>query len=253
MLLEELTEHEVSGIRVALIPLGATEGHSRHLPLGTDTFIIRDLARRVGDRYPSAVIVPAMPFGMSWAYEDSPGTVALSPETLTEVIVEVIQSLLRHGIDRVLILNGHDGNVGPIESASRRVLKQKGVAIAALQQWWMLLPTLVPVDTFTSVAGNGGHAGEPETAMAMAAAPSLIHVDRAVPPSHEPKTEHLYGPGIQVFGLVSDFHFEGGFRDATQADRNAGERALDALADHVAEFLRKAEAADWKFGFATAP
>src|SRR5690242_9564931 len=107
-------------MRVALIPLGATEGHSRHLPLGTDTFIIRDLARRVGERYPKAVVLPPMPFGMSWAYEDAPGTVTLSPETLTEVIVEVIQSLFRHGIDRVLILNGHDGNVGPIESASRR-------------------------------------------------------------------------------------------------------------------------------------
>src|SRR3989442_15866060 len=118
MQIEELTEAQIHdrAPRVAVLALGATEGHSRHLPLGTDTFIIRELTRRVGDRYPDALLLPAMPFGMSWAYEDAPGTITLSPETLTEVVVEVVESLLRHGIDRVLILNGHDGNVASIES-----------------------------------------------------------------------------------------------------------------------------------------
>jgi creatinine amidohydrolase len=248
--LDELTEEEVRERRprVAVLALGATEGHSRHLPLGTDTYIVGELARRVGERYPAAVVLPTLPYGMSWAYEDAPVTITLSPETLTEVVVEIVESLLRHGLDRVLVLNGHDGNVGPIEAAARRVRRRHGVAMAALQQWWLLLPTLVPSDTFSTVAGNGGHAGEPETAIALAAVPRLVRMDRARPPRTAPRTGTLYGPGIQVFGMVSEHHLQGDFLDPSHARAEAGDRALDALADHVAAFLREAEACDWAFG-----
>jgi creatinine amidohydrolase len=188
---------------------------------------------------------------MSWAYEDSPLTLSLSPDTLTRAIQDVLDGLVRHGIKRILIINGHDGNIASIEAAARLIRRNTGVTVAALEAWWMLLPTLLADDTFSTVAGNGGHAGEPETALALAAVPDLVHVERSHPPHVAPDTRHLYGPGAVVLGMVSDHYANGEFLDASQATATAGEKAMQALVEYLLDFLREAELTGWRFGLSS--
>jgi creatinine amidohydrolase len=247
--LERVTEMEVRAEppRLALLPVGATEGHANHLPYGTDSFIAAELARRVAERYPGAIALPVLPYGMSWAYEDSPLTLSFSPDTLTRAIHDVLDGLIRHGINRILIINGHDGNIASIEAAAREIRRDRGVTVAALEAWWMLLPTLLPENAFSTVAGNGGHAGEPETALALAAVPDLVHVERSHPPRTAPDTRHLYGPGAVALGMVSDHYANWEFLDASQATSSAGEQAMHALVEYLLDFVVEAERAGWRF------
>ena len=252
MLLDRVTEQEIRhhSATVALLPLGATEGHGRHLPYGADTFIAAELARRVAERYPGAVVVPALPYGMSWHHEDAPLTLSLSPETLTQVIIELLEGLVRHGVTRILIINGHDGNTASIEAAARRIRRELNVTVAALEEWWTVLPSLVSADTFSEASGRGGHAGEPETALAMAAVPDLVRVDRARPPRIEPDVTYTVGPGVKVFTMVSDHHFESDYLDASHATKESGEQAMEGLVDYLVRFLHDAEQTGWTFGLA---
>jgi creatinine amidohydrolase len=223
------------------------------LPYGTDSFIAGELARRVAERYPGAIALPVLPYGMSWAYEDSPLTLSFSPDTLTRAIHDVLEGLARHGINRILIVNGHDGNIASIEDAARQIRRTMGITVAALEAWWLLLPTLLPGDTFSTVAGNGGHAGEPETALALAAVPELVHVERSHPPRVAPDTRNLYGPGAVALGMVSDHYANWEFLDASQATIAAGEKAMLALVDYLLGFLRDAEVRGWQFGLSARP
>src|SRR5512145_3018845 len=90
--LDEMTwpeaEAALAGTRLALVPLGSTEQHGRHLPLGTDTMSAEALARAVAARVP-CVVTPALPFGYAPYHADFPGTLWLSRETLTRVVDEV--------------------------------------------------------------------------------------------------------------------------------------------------------------------
>src|ERR1700752_2832909 len=94
---------------VVLLPLGAVEQHGPHLPLLVDWLGAEELARRIAPHLTRAgfrvVLAPAIPYGASPLAETWPGTVSLSRATLVRVIVDVVQSLARHGFRRVVLSN----------------------------------------------------------------------------------------------------------------------------------------------------
>src|SRR5437867_406306 len=132
----------------ALLPIGALEGHSQHLPYGTDAFVAEELARRVAERVEGAVGLPVISYGISWHYREFPLTLSLSPETMVSVIVDVCESLIENDLRRIVIVNGHDGNVPAIEMAGRILEKKHGVVIAALEEWYFTIGSLAPPEMF---------------------------------------------------------------------------------------------------------
>jgi creatinine amidohydrolase len=249
IILDESSEPQVniSPTTVALIPLGTTEGHGPHLPHGTDTFIAEALARRVAERYPESLLLPPLPYGMSEHYEGVGCALTLSPETLAAVLTDVCESVLKNGVRRILVVNGHDGNIASIEIAARQIRKRHGVTIAALEAWWWSLSTISPDDPILSVPG--GHAGTQETALAIAARPDLVNLAAARRPLIA--EDHSYfAPlaGVRVYAHYKDYHAEGQFADATHATPEVGERLMAALTDYLVKFLGEADEVDWHFG-----
>jgi creatinine amidohydrolase len=174
----ELTRAEVAALRdagaLAVLPLGATEQHGDHLPVGTDHVLagmVAEDAARACTAVP-VLVLPTMPFGLSPHHRLWAGTVTLSAATLVAVLKEVAGSLAATGFTRLLIVNGHGGNVAPMGVAVTE-LCSSGFACGAVNYFAPGEAAWRPLLT-GSFAGVG-HACEFETALHMA----LVSAERA--------------------------------------------------------------------------
>lgn len=106
----------LAGADVALIPVGATEQHGPNMTLETDTAVAYQLALRIAAAlHPRAVVSPPLPYGVSYHHMSFPGTKTLSPETFQAVVLEVVESLRQHGVERFFVMDGHAGNQGALD------------------------------------------------------------------------------------------------------------------------------------------
>lgn len=237
-----LTGHglEAGGFDKAVLAVGSTESHGEHLPHGTDTLVASHLAEAVAERVEGLLVLPALPYGMSAHYSMFPVAVTLSTETLMRVLREVYASLLGHGIKKLLIVNGHDGNISAIEASTREFRTQyPEMKIAVLESWWVTAGELVPEGTF-EVWDGLGHGGEGETSIMLAVAPELVEMERAkgiVPdlPAH-----------VQVkwrFDELTPYAVTG---DPTKATPGKGRLMRDALVDIMVDFIEEMDGKDWE-------
>lgn len=233
-------ELESGGFDKAALALGSTEYHGDHLPYGTDTLVAEHLAEAVAERVDGLLVLPPLPFGMSEHYSSFPLAISLSTETLMRVLRDVLGSLLGHGLTRLLIINGHDGNAAAIEAATREFrVEHPDMKIAVLEAWWQTGAELLPEGTF-EVWGGLGHAGEGETSMMLAVAPELVEMSRArgvVPelPLH-----------VQVKWRFQELTPYGVTGDPTKATVEKGLRMRDALVDLLVSFIRDMDQAGWE-------
>ena len=142
---------------IAVFGIGAIEQHSIHLPLGTDWLGVDDVTRRVAKEL-DAFVVPALPFGMSECHKPMAGTVWLKPETLAAVLRDAVLSLYAQGFRKILIVNGHGGNL--VLSAEIRRLNLNHPDLIVLMP-----PAFAPhpADPKIWEKGVGIHSGESET------------------------------------------------------------------------------------------
>jgi creatinine amidohydrolase len=224
----------------AVLVVGSTESHGEHLPHGTDTLVAAHLAEAVADRIEGLLVLPALPYGMSAHYSSFPVAVSLSTETLMRILREVFAALLGHGIDKLLIVNGHDGNIPAIEAATQEFRSEHPeMKIAVLEAWWVTAGELVPEGTF-EVWDGLGHGGEGETSIMLAVAPELVDMERArgvVPnlPAH-----------VQVkwrFDELTPYAVTG---DPTKATPEKGKLMRDALVDIMVKFVEEMDGKDWE-------
>jgi creatinine amidohydrolase len=167
--------------RLALLPCGSLEYHGPHNPLGTDSLIISGIAERVAIRT-NAVLLPVVNFTHCPAHTSSfQGTLSVRPEVMTLYFEEILRSLTGAGFRRILVLNGHDGNIGPARGAISRVTAEVPAASILLVSWWETLPSdeMVKLDLFHQANGGHGHGGPLETSAVAAFHPNLVELDRA--------------------------------------------------------------------------
>ena len=114
--LEEHNEHsfKAAGFDKAFLAIGSCESHGAHLPFGCDTYVGYDLALEVARRRDKTVVGPPLWYGMSQHYSHKPICLSLSNDTLTRVVRDLLHSLVRWGLRKILVINGHDGNISPI-------------------------------------------------------------------------------------------------------------------------------------------
>jgi creatinine amidohydrolase len=231
----------------AIIPLGSCEVHGDHLPYGSDTFIAGEIAERVAKRVNGVLIVPAVPYGMSWHHADLPFTVSLSPETLAQVIREVAGGLIKHGIARIVMVTGHDGNIGPMEMAARHVKHDTGVTLAALPDWWFTSARLLPREMFHDPGGLG-HGGEGETSLNLAINPELVKLENidGAPVYDALELPDLQGPTIRMFRNFGDHSPVGFCGNAHHATAEKGEAMLNACVDLIVRHFEKTDREGWK-------
>ncbi|MFB6244257.1 MAG: creatininase family protein, partial [Halobaculum sp.] len=123
---------------VALCPVGSTEQHGPHAPLGTDALNAVAVAEAADDRLagdedaPTAVVAPPVHVGVAEEHRAFDGTLWVSPDTFRAYVRETLESLAFHGIDRAVLVNGHGGNVAALAEVARRVSRRAGTDASAV-------------------------------------------------------------------------------------------------------------------------
>ena len=156
---------------VAVLPLGATEPHNLHLPYGTDTIeaetVGECLCAAAHERGAKIVLLPAIPYGTETNQREFPLSMNLNPSTLAGVIGDLVDSLVGHGIKKIVLLNSHGGNtLKPV----LRELYGRTSAQVFLIDWFRVV-----ADVWDEIFdAPDDHAGEMETSFALAFAPELV-------------------------------------------------------------------------------
>lgn len=192
-----------------VIPLGATEQHGPHLPLGTDTAIALALADGLAARVPGVLVAPPLAYGSSGEHQGFAGTLSVGRTALELVLVELVRSATET-FSRILLLCAHGGNVGPVRSAVRRLRAER----RDVRAWG-------PAMTW---AGDA-HAGRVETSLMLALAPHDVDERRAAPGNTRPLAELL--PRLVSVG-VRGVSPNGVLGDPGGATQEAGHRLLSA-------------------------
>jgi len=182
---EEVAGFEIDDIAsryaLAIVPLGSLEFHGPHNPLGTDAIIISGLAERVALRT-NALLFPTVKFTQCPAHTAHfRGTINIRPEVMTMYFADILRNVLHLGFRRILILNGHDGNIGGGRGAIAQVADEVDDSALLFASWWEFLPgeLMKSLRMFQQANGGHGHGGPLETSAVAAFRPELIHLEKA--------------------------------------------------------------------------
>ncbi|WP_436903519.1 creatininase family protein [Halovenus halobia] len=216
---------------LALVPLGSTEQHGPHLPEGTDHLIAEGFAREVADRT-GYLCTPTINIGVSPHHKQFHGTMWVDAPVFRDYVESFTRNLAYHGIDRVIFVNAHGGNVDHLREVGRR-LRDEEVLYAIEWMWNDSIPDLVD-DSFEN---NGPHGGPKETAMIQHLHPELVHDDElesardgGVPSVEAANTEKF---GSRTFYDAADNTDNGVLGDQTDATAEKGEEMFEAASEQL--------------------
>ena len=200
-----------SKVDTVLLPVGSVEQHGPHNPLGTDYLIAAALAAEAGRRA-GVPVLPVVPYGVSVHHSAFPGTIWVREEVLKEYLRDVIRSLKQHGVRKVVVVNGHGGNLQAIMSLARE-MRQEGVLVVAYQ-WWTL-PELGKLFSKEEL----GHAAAVETSLNLYLNASCVDISKAV----DEQPASLPTDGLGYFpDFTHDRTKSGVFGTATTSSREKG-------------------------------
>lgn len=159
---------------VVLLPIAACEQHSHHLPTITDTVLVTAVADGVESQLPTSVLqLPTLWLGASHHHLRFGATLSVDVDTHMEILAGIIEPLLEDGYTRVLILNGHGGNVDPMQMALRLLQPDWRECILSAASYWDLAAKELAA-LAEGPRKNMGHACEFETSMMLALRPELV-------------------------------------------------------------------------------
>ncbi len=236
-------EQIISNETVGLLIFGACENHGDHMPFGSDFIMPFELAKRVAARYGKKIVIfPPIPYGVSSHHKDFFMTVSFEPDTMINVICDILQSLVNNNIRRILIINGHDGNIAPIELASR-IIKEKNprVVISCLESWWTLVGS-IDKELF-DVWDGLGHGGEAETSAMLAVRPDLVNMTVA-PKDVIPKLPD----NVRIYWKFNELTDTGATGAPRKATRTKGDKIISILENVLLTFIIDMEKNQWKYG-----
>lgn len=148
-----------------ILPVGSTEQHGPTGILGIDYLSALHIAQEVGKRK-NILVAPPLCFGMAQHHLAFPGTISLTPITYIQVLVEIVQSLARHGFKKFSFINGHGGNIAPITTAMCQAKMNDEEFAMKLFNWWHL-PEVTAYEDIHFGKENGFHATCGEIAVTM--------------------------------------------------------------------------------------
>lgn len=200
----------VEADRIVILPLGSTEQHGPHLPLDTDTVIATYVAAHVQEALGvGAVVAPAIPYGSSGEHQAFAGTISIGTEALEHLLVEWVRSVSTWS-QRLLIVNGHGGNINAVKGAERRLVSEGRTVMVC----------------HCAAPGMDAHAGIAETSMMLAIDPDRVRMDDAVVGNTSRLAQLL--PRLRTEG-VRAVAPSGVLGDPTSASSDLGHRLLEEM------------------------
>lgn len=220
----------------ALWAIGSTEQHGSHLVTGFDLAAAQAVCVRAAERAVRDVaLLPGLPFGSSDHWLPLGATWSLQPETLIDVLRDVIRSAGAIGFPRLVIVNGHAGNIGPGVTAVGRPAESP--CVPEFVSYWTLVDADAARALSPSDRGAVGHAGEVETAIALHLGD--LAIDERLP---APAGRVLDGGPGTADPVVRaprplDEAPSGIYGDPSSATRELGELMIEQAADRLAAVL----------------
>jgi creatinine amidohydrolase len=261
----EMTRSEAEALfkqtDIGIVVCGSTEQHGPHLPMGTDTLEgienVKRAARLLEKENIKVVIATPIPFGISYQHIVWPGTISVRPETLVNLIVDVCESLIAHGIKKIVLVLGHTGQheLACLHNATIYIQRKYGVIVSIFDRS-KYYPIIKPKVLKSEKPLAEDHAGEHETSMILAICPDFVLMDKAqkfFPPEKEktspliikPKPYKKFASGVTVFGQLygaledSFVAGIGSVGDPTVATKETGEKLFDYFAYELANLIRE--------------
>lgn len=233
-------EEALANADVALVAVGSTEQHGPNMTLETDTVVAYRLALRIAESiYPRAVVAPPVPYGVSYHHMKFPGSMTLSPETFQAIVLEVIESLRQHGVERFFIIDGHAGNQGALDVLMTKLRFQMDIQAAYLF-YFTLVNDIIHEGVKTE---RWGHACEVETSIGLALQPDIVRAEALKAGKLRPATLPYSNPvkplklGVPLsFNEMTD---NGALGDARYANEEFGRALADAVVERSVEFLQR--------------
>ncbi len=239
---------------IILLPMGSHEDQGPHAPMG-DYLLAEKIAELIALRTTQngirTVVAPVLPYGGGDWFGSMIGGITVEQSTLTTVIWDMVKSLHRNGLTRLIVINGHGGNVGPIAEVARVLWREKKILFPSLYLWrigYSLLPGIVGAEKSKAVSGHGA---DPLTSIGLHLFPEIMRPD-LMPKGAPVKKDPLLGLQFTALGAAS---FEGaevampneydqvynqgvGKGDPNLSSKETGDALTEQLADICARFVK---------------
>lgn len=224
-------------VDVAILPVGAIEQHGPHLPLDSDAFDAEYLAHEVAKacQDPKPVVLPLVPYGVSYHHEDFSGTISVGPETLSRLVYDIGMSAVRHGVTKLIIINGHGGNSPALHFAAQMINRDAHVFTCVDTG-----ETSDPDIHAITETPNDVHAGEIETSTTLASRPHLVQLRAAkafVPQFSSRYLDFTSKRSVGWYAHTSKISPTGVLGDPTKGDEEKGKKIWELMIRRLVEFV----------------
>jgi creatinine amidohydrolase len=238
---------------VVLLPMGSHEDQGPHAPMG-DYLLAEKIAELAAIRATAVgvrtVVAPVLPFGGADYFGPMAGGISITPATLELVIADIVGSLHRNGLTRLIVINGHGGNVGPITEVARKVWRESRIVMPSLYLWriaYAMMPKLLGADHAAKAAGHGA---DPLTSLGLHLMPEIQRPDM-IPQANPLKRDPTLDLPFTGLGAVSFDGVEVGMPneyddaytlgvakgDPRLCSAETGAKLTEALTDACARFI----------------
>lgn len=230
-------ENKLKEMDIALLPVGAIEQHGPHLTLDIDAFDADYLARQVAQACsdPKPLVLPLIPYGVSYHHEDFKGTISINNDTLAQLVYDVGLSAARNGITKLVIINGHGGNSPALNYAAQMINRDAKIFACVDTGETSDFDMSRIVET-----PNDVHAGEFETSTSLAIRPDLVMMDKAekqVPEFSNRYLDFTSKRSVPWYTRTKKISRSGIMGDPTKATAEKGRKMWELMIAHLTAFV----------------
>ena len=231
---------------VAVLPVAAVEQHGPHLPLSVDATLLQGVLDAALPLLPAdlpVLFLPPQSVGLSTEHRSYAGTLTLSPATLIALWCELGECVARAGIKKLLLFNGHGGNVGAMDIVARELRQRCGLLVYSSSWFSLPLPDAVSAQFSAHEHRFGIHGGEIETSMMLHLAPKAVHMEHARnwrSSSQDRAERHAIlgnGKSAKMGWAMEDYQSAGAVGNAAAASADKGQAVVQAAGQALAQLL----------------
>ena len=232
----ELEEY-LKTMDTVILPCGAIEQHGPHLPVDIDYFDAKYMAYKVAEACPDPkpLVLPPIPFGVSYHHEDFKGTLSVTNEALSKFVYDLGMSLAKNGIKKIIILNGHGDNAPTLSYAAQMINRDAKIFVC------VDTGETSDVDLFNLIdTPNDAHAGEIETSTTLAVRPDMVQMDKAENETLQFGSTFLDfddDRSVSWYVRTSKISESGIMGDATKATAEKGEKMWKVMIQNMVHFV----------------
>ena len=215
---------------IVVIPIGSTEQHGPHLPVHVDSMLATEVAWRAAALCASTqpvIVAPTVRVSLAEHHMAFGGSLTLDYATFCALLRCMVGSIHRQGFARILLLNGHGGNISALRPIIDQLTRELAVRLASASYWELAADAF---ETILEGQQSLQHACEAETSMVLALAPELV--DLAAARCVACNTAGFgKGNGVYRYRPIGEWAASGVVGTPQLASADKGHRLLAAAAD----------------------